>query len=198
MSLYRLSQSQLGEYLDMAYHSNPHFQKNFAPRLEKLHGADDLTAMFGKGKPYPESMKTYKLSKDPNWTIPKYEEFEPASPTTTIPWDQSTPNKAGQRYDAGLVHRTIALEDDKSIGHFDPRYLHGVQPSVTAPGVLHYLQHGQARNLYADKADVGNQFPFVYIHSGTGEHRLLGGHHRAASALLKNELLVARFAVGDY
>lgn len=182
----------------MAYLSNPYYQSHAGSRISRLHGSDDPWALFGRGKEYPQSMISYKKSNDPDWSIPRYEEHDFASASSSIPWSQSSRNKAGFRYDPSAVNRTIQIADSSSIREFDPRYLHGTQPSVTSPGVLHYLQMGQSGPLYADKDQIGNQFPFVYIHSGTGEHRLIGGHHRATAALLKGEPLVARYTVGDY
>ena len=193
-----LSGGQFGEYIDKAYLSNPFHQQSRAPRLDRLYGSDDVHALFGKGKPYDPAVLAHHRKRDPDFQIPPYHEFEVTTPTAPPPWNEATRNASGNRYDASLVNRTIQIADMKDIAEFDPRYLHASQPKITSAGVRHYLQHGQSGPLYADQQQIGNQFPFVYIHQGTGEHRLIGGHHRATAALLKGEPLVARFAVGDY
>lgn len=196
------SDGQMGEYLEMAYHKNPYFKSNYEPYIQKLHKANDIYALFKKGPPMSGADLAYerRKRKDPLWTPESGGMLHTASPTTTIPWGQATRNKVGLRYDPTLVNRTIQLGGTESLREFDPRYLHGSQPSVTASGVGHYLssEAEQTGALYADHSDIGNQYPFVYIHSGTGQHRLIGGHHRAAAALLKGKPLLARFAIGDY
>lgn len=199
MSTQRLSESQLGEYVDMAYLQNPYHQSHAAERLTKLFGSHNLQGIFGRGKPMRSEVIEHIRKRNPAFTPSPYlMNNPPASDKASIPWSQTGRNKAGQYYDHGLVGRTIHLADPADIREFDPRYLHGTQPSVTSSGVIHYMEKGQAGPLYADRHDVGNDVPFVYVHSGTGQLRLLGGHHRATSALLKGEPLVARFAVGDY
>lgn len=199
MSIQRLSPAQMGEYLDMAYLKNPYHQSNRAPQLERHFGSDTLYGIFGKGQPEKPEIIEHLRKRNPSYQPSRYlAEANTASSKASIPWGQASRNKAGFRYDPTLVKDTIYRADMKDIAEFDPRYLHGSQPSVTSSGVLHYLEQGQSGPLYADEHDVGNQFPFVYIHEGTGEMRLLGGHHRAASALLKGQPLVARYAIGDY
>lgn len=197
MSTHRLSPSQMGEYLDMAYLKNPHYS-DATSRIQRAHGSNSLYSIFGKGPEYDPKIIAHMQKRDPNWSLSPYLSHEPASPKAAIPWQQASRNSAGQQYDHGQVARAVAIASDEDIAEFDPRYLHGSQPSVKSEGVLHYLEHGQSGPLFADKEDIGNQMPFVYIHQGTGQMRLLGGHHRATSALLKAEPLVARYALGDY
>lgn len=200
MSTSRLSEAQLGEYIDQAYSSNPYHQANYADRLEKLFGANSIYPIFGQGKPMDTATLEHIRKREPDYDVGAYlKEGMPLHDKATIPWNKASRNKAGLDYDPTLVKDTLVRNSDADIyTKFDPRYLHGTQPSVTAPGVMHYLEHGQYGDLFADKDQMGNRLPFVYIHSGTGELRLLGGHHRAASALLKGEPLTARFAVGEY
>lgn len=198
MTTNRLSQAQLGEYIDMAYVGNPHFQLSQLHKIQSLHGVNSIYPMFGRGVSDPKTDE-YLARKYPNRVVSPYlSEGPPLHSKTGIPWEQAGKNKSGLTYDHSLVKRTIAIASNEDIAEFDPRYLHGTQPSVTSPGVLHYLEKGQNSPLYADQHQEGNQFPFVYIHGGTGQMRLLGGHHRATSALLKGEPLVARYAIGDY
>jgi hypothetical protein len=200
MSTNRLSETQLGEYIDMAYLSHPYHQANYAKRLENLFGSKSIYPLFGQGKPTSPAELDYSRRRNPDYEeSPWVREGQPASLKTGIPWSQSTKNKGGFSYDPSLVSRVI--HDKPSVDNlreFDPRFLSGSQPSVTSSGVLHYLEHGQHGDLHADHEDVGNQTPFVYIHPHTGELRLLGGHHRATAALIKGEPLRAKFVVGDY
>lgn len=199
MSTRRLNEAQLGEYIEQAYLKNPYHQSKFADRLESMYGANSLYPLFGKGRKTEQSIIDYQRKTNPGYQESPYvREGNPASQKSPIPWNEASRNKAGFRYDPSLVHRTIQIASSDDIAEFDPRYLHGSQPSVTSSGVLHYLEQGQSGPLHADQHDIGNQYPFVYIHPPTGELRLLGGHHRAASALLKGEPLVARYAIGDY
>jgi hypothetical protein len=189
----------MGEYLDLAYLKNPSHQSDRAPRLERHFGSDTLYGIFGKGAPPNPKIIEHIRKRDPNYQPSRYlAEADTASSKAAIPWSPASRNTAGLRYDPTLVKDTIYRADIKDIAEFDPRYLHGSQPSITSSGVLHYLEKGQSGPLNADADDIGNQFPFVYIHQGTGEMRLVGGHHRATSALLKGEPLVARYAIGDY
>ena len=199
MSTSRLSQSQLGEYIDMAYLSHPYHQANYAKRLESLHGANSLYPLFGKSKPRDAATIAHLRKNDPSYEESSYLiEGLTSTPKAPIPWNQASRNSAGFRYDPSLVQRTIGIASPDDLAEFDPRYLHGSQPSVTSEGVHHYLQNSQKGPLFADQHDIGNQYPFVYIHNPSGEMRLIGGHHRAASALLKGEPVVARYAIGDY
>lgn len=199
MSTHRLSQTQLGEYIEQAYLLNPQHQATHAKRLESLYGANSIYPIFGKGEKTDEKIIAHIRKREPDYQESPYvREGQYATPKASIPWGQGTRNTAGQQYDHSLVGRTVEIASPEDIAEFDPRYLHGTQPSITAPGVLHYLEGGQNSPLYADQHNIGNQYPFVYIHRPTGEMRLLGGHHRATSALLKGEPLVARYAIGDY
>lgn len=200
MSTSRLSESQLGEYIDMAYLSHPYHQANYAKRLEHLFGANSIYPLFGQGKPISPAELAHARKRNPDYEESKWvREGHPSSLTAGIPWAQSSKNKGGFSYDPSLVQRTIHEKPSPdNMREFDPRFLHGSQPAVTSSGVLHYLEHGHLGDLHADQNDVGNQYPFVYIHPHTGELRLIGGHHRATSALIKGESLKARFVVGDY
>lgn len=199
MSTSRLSETQLGEYIDQAYLSHPYHQAKHAERLESLYGVNSIYPLFGKGEPTSANIIEHLKKREPDYKESPYvEKGQAATPRVNIPWNQGTRNSAGQLYDASLVGKSIQIASPDDVREFDPRFLHGSQPSVTSPGVLHYMNQGQNGPLYADQHDVGNQFPFVYVHPPTGELRLLGGHHRATSALLKGEPLVARYAIGDY
>lgn len=198
MTTNRLSQSQLGEYIDMAYLSHPYHQANYAKRLERLHGADSLYPIFGQSEPRDAATIAHLRKRNPDYEESPYlREGLTSTPTAPIPWNQASRNDVGFRYDPSLVQRTIGIASPDSLAEFDPRYLHGSQPSVTSEGVHHYLQNSNGP-LYADQHDIGNQYPFVYIHNPSGEMRLIGGHHRATSALLKGKPFVARYAIGDY
>ena len=61
-----------------------------------------------------------------------------------------------------------------------------------------FREHGQT---FADQHNIGNRYPFVYSRTREGgevDHLLLAGHHRAASALLKGEPLMARHVEGGW
>lgn len=188
MAREHLSDAQLGEYYDMAY--------NLAkPNVQRIYGSGSIYSVFSKG---PESSLYEKYMKPKveaeGWDPEEYK-YETGL-TASIPWDTAPKVRHGMPYDVKSVQKELS-SPVMNVREFDPRFLHGSQPSVTSPGVRHYLEKGTEGPLYADENNVGNRLPFVYVHGGTGRMRLLGGHHRATAALIKGKPLVARYVLGE-
>jgi hypothetical protein len=131
---------------------------------------------------------------------------EGTSPVVAAPWPRAARSKKLKDYDENIVGRAIRGGKTEQI---DPQILSATQPSVTAPGVRHYIESGPGgplyanadkRPLYADADKSANQNPVVYIRTSGGktEHILLSGHHRATAALLKGEKLTAVVARGGF
>lgn len=113
------------------------------------------------------------------------------------PWPREPRSKAFHSYDANLVHE--ALANRKGVEEVDPRYLHATQPNVTRAGVDHYMHsdYETTGETYADRGNLGNQFPVVYRRDD-GINLLLSGHHRATKALIAGEALRARTVDGPW
>lgn len=181
----------LSEFIKQAgfYDLHSHTYK----RLSGLYGAQDIKAVFGN------------LGEDPNYHVinehikkrtgeipPEREQFRYIThPKTTVPWDRAQKGS----YDQELVEHTVRKSRNEDIGDFDPRLLSANQPHILSAGVRHYLTNQP--ELYADKENVGNQLPFVYVKKGTGQGIILAGHHRATAALLKGKPLRARTVLGE-
>lgn len=121
---------------------------------------------------------------------------EGKAPVVSAPWPRAGRSKKLKDYDADIVGRAIR---SGVLSEVDPRDLRSTQPSVTAPGVKHYMD-GDA-GLYADADRPTNKHPVVYVRTnpdGSVEKLLLSGHHRATSALLKGEKLKAIVAEGGW
>lgn len=121
-----------------------------------------------------------------------------SGPVTPAPWPRARRSKKLKDYDANAVS---AARREGKLEEIDPRDLRSTQPSVTAPGVRHYM-NGDA-GLYSDADKSSNQYPIVYERTGPDgvvERMLLSGHHRATAALLKGEklkgVIVARGGFG--
>jgi hypothetical protein len=115
------------------------------------------------------------------------------------PFGVAAGRKGRTMYQRDVVLATLKRKPE--LAPFDPRHLKGVQSSVTRQGVQYYMgdQWRQSGQTFADQTNEGNRYPFVYHRRTDGlEHILLAGHHRAAAALLKGEMLEARHAEGTY
>lgn len=121
---------------------------------------------------------------------------EGSGPVTPAPWPRASRSKKLRDYDADVVGKAIR---EGKLSKVDPRDLRSTQPSVTAPGVKHYM-NGEA-GLYADADRPTNRHPVVYVRrnpDGSVEKLLLSGHHRATAALLAGRELDAIVAEGGW
>lgn len=119
----------------------------------------------------------------------------PSGPLTVAPFPQAGRSKSKQDYDKSLVARSITHPHEFPIEKVDPRELRATQPSITRPGVSHYLS-GE-KTPYADAERAGNDTPRVY-HREDGQKILLSGHHRGSAALLRGEPLEAHVIRGPF
>lgn len=127
--------------------------------------------------------------------------------TTGVPFPRARRLKDQSSYDRFAVAKTLS-EPPQPV-EFDPRTLKANQPSVTYPGVQHYMsgEYERTGRTYADQGQAGNRYPMVYTrpqdpdcHGAdcAEEHVLLGGHHRATASLLKGEQLRALHTRGGW
>jgi hypothetical protein len=118
------------------------------------------------------------------------------APKTVAPWPSAGRTKTGPGYDRAAVQAALQ-NPDHPVRHVDPRYLHASQPWVTRAGVDYYMtpEYERTGETFADQNDPGNQRPVV-VRDVAGRNRLLSGHHRAVSALLKGKQFRALY-VGD-
>lgn len=152
-----------------------HFEDAATAHHHPLHGAGSIEAMFPEGRL-----------------------------TAGVPWPAASRSKLHQDYDKSLVHAELSrpVSGPEGLKEIDPQTLHATQPKVTRGGVSHYLEgdYEKSGQTFADRGNVGNQFPFVYTrtHSVTGhvQNIILSGHHRAAAALLRGKPLLARHVFG--
>ena len=132
---------------------------------------------------------------------------EGSSPVQAAPWPRAGRRKDAQDYDPARVQE--ALSSPPQLQQVDPRGLRASQPSVTSPGVRHYMdnpQWHQTGETYADQGNAGNRNPVVYRRyrewsptEGTpSEDVLLSGHHRGTAALLRGESLSAVVVEGPW
>jgi hypothetical protein len=191
MAREHISDAQLGEYYDMAYDLN----SDRSQRINKIFGSNTIFSMFTKGPESPLYERYMKPRVEQHGWDPEEYKYE-VGLKSPIPWDSAPRYKDRPAFDQSKVSEELS-RPTMNVREFDPRFFHGSQPSVTSPGVRHYLEKGAGGPTYADPDNVGNNMPFVYVHRGTGTMRLLGGHHRASSALIKGKPLVARYTVGD-
>lgn len=130
-----------------------------------------------------------------------------ASPVRGTPWPRAARSKSRQDYDPDTVH--AALAQPTQLQQVDPRGLQSTQPSVTAPGVKHYIdnpQWHQTGETYADQGVPSNRNPIVYrrhetwppVEGGRVDSMLLSGHHRAAAALVTGRELPAVVVDGPW
>ena len=178
-------------------HLNPvqHRYAQINDAVGRLYGSNDIHRLFPRTEDPAgyEAMKGYFARKG---TPEMAEQFKWKVPdTSTIPWDRASKGP-GIPFDQDLVRHTLSQPaSDLTVARFDSRVLHGTQPGITHGGVKHYLEGNQG--LYADKDNVGNALPFVYVHKDTGVNRLLSGHHRATAALISGKPLIARYVIGQ-
>lgn len=109
------------------------------------------------------------------------------APLTMVPFPRQarTSNRLAY-FNQGAIEHAVSAKDLELI---DPRTLMAGQSHITHAGVRYYLDGDYARTgaTYADQHKPGNRFPVVYEARspfGHMERTLLGGHHRATSALL--------------
>lgn len=166
-------------------------------RLNELHGSNDIHKLFGNlGEDPMFHTINEHIRKRTGSIPPEREAFRVLThATTTVPWDRFAKTKESAVYDKELVDRTINLPRNENVEEFDPRLLTANQPHILSSGVRHYMTNQPS--LYADKGQVGNQLPFVYVKKDTGQGIILAGHHRATAALLKGQPLRARTVIGE-
>lgn len=118
-----------------------------------------------------------------------------------VPWQQAGKSKTHQDYDPAVVKQ--ALSSPPVLTKVDPRNLKSTQPMVTREGVDYYTsgRYEQSGETYADKSNLGNQWPVVYRRPKMAdptqhEDLLLSGHHRGVAALLQGKPLDARLVEG--
>lgn len=101
------------------------------------------------------------------------------------------------RHDKTLVKNEL-MKPDFHLEDMDPRHLRGTQAAVTKTGVDYYANSDHFKRTgetFADQNNLGNRHPVVYTHlnaHGQEHNLLLSGHHRAAAALAKGEMLPVR------
>lgn len=166
-------------------------------KLNSLHGSNDIHALFGNlGEDPTFNAVNEHIKKRTGSVPPEREAYRYATQAkTTVPWDRFAKSKEGAGYDKELVDRTINRPRNENVEEFDPRLLTANQPHILSAGVRHYMTNQPS--LYADKENVGNQLPFVYVKKDTGQGIILAGHHRATAALLKGQPLRARTVQGE-
>lgn len=112
------------------------------------------------------------------------------------PWPGAPRSKKAPMYDRDAVSEM--LSSAPQLDEVDSRHLHATQPWVVRSGVQHYLtgEYEATGRTFQGGHDVGNAFPVVYT-TRRGHNLILSGHHRAASALLRGQPLLARRVQGD-
>lgn len=111
--------------------------------------------------------------------------------TTIAPWKF---HRFGPRspLDKDAVAKVLA-NPGAHRSQFDPRTLEAIQPSLVRAGVAFYLHdptYQTSGTTFADQGMESNRIPIVYV-TRDGKSVILTGHHRAAAALLKGEMLTA-------
>lgn len=131
--------------------------------------------------------------------------FPENAATTGVPWKRAARSKRRQSYDRSLVEQELSrpVSGPEALVDVDPRNLQATQPNITRAGVSHYLkdEYETTGQTFADRGNVGNQFPFVYSRQnaeGPPDEMLLSGHHRAAASMLKGKPLRARRIEGPW
>jgi len=165
--------------------------------LNKVYGSRDIHSIFGNlgEDPNFEKINEHIIKRTGSLPADREQYRYATSPTAPVPWDRAARSKEKPLYDAELVKHTVQKARNEDIAEFDPRTLSANQPAITSSGVRHYLNNESG--LFADKGDVGNQIPFVYVKRDTGQGIILAGHHRAAAALLRGKPLRARGVIGE-
>ena len=145
------------------------------PGAYRVHGCDDLDQLFPDG-----ALR---------------------SPT---PWPAASRRRDLTGVDPEVVRDL--LRSRPTLEEVDPRHLHAMQPSVTRQGVFYYLRSPiwlTGGPTFRDQEKVANKYPVVYHRSPLPHQRrdqslILGGHHRAAAALLAGRPLTARVVRGGW
>jgi hypothetical protein len=124
--------------------------------------------------------------------------FPEKIPKAGVPFPMARRQKSAMFYDPAVVREE--LQRKPNLVDVDPRMLKSTQPNITRAGVQHYMgeEYRRTGQTFADRGNLGNQFPFVYSRKRDHEteHLILAGHHRAAAALLQGKPLRARRVEG--
>ena len=154
--------------IDLAFNSNQ-LRKPDGTWTDNPAGTTERSAkMFGKGI---------------NGMFPANAKGE-RSPKTVIPFAGAARLKSEPMYDKKAVAKGIA---EGKLVDVDPRNLRASQPSVSLPGVQHYLQGKPG--LFDSQGGAANKNPIIYVRRG--QKNILTGHHRAAAALLAGKTFKA-------
>ena len=151
-------------------------REDFTEAVQRHWGSNDIEAMFPEGAPRSRRCRG-------------------APPGA---------RRRNQDYDPDLVHK--ALTSPPQVQEIDPRNLRATQPMVTRPGVDYYLNdptYKETGETFADKGNLGNQFPTVYrrptmADPSQTEDVLLTGHHRATADLLRGRPTRGRVVEGPW
>ncbi len=121
------------------------------------------------------------------------------NPTGSPPFPRAGRRKDRQDYDREAVRRLLFKSGPPQLLEMDPRTLSCTQPGLQRAAAVYYLgnEHKCTGEPYADKSNVGNRHPVIYLRED-GTNMILSGHHRAAAALLRGELLRARVVEGPW
>lgn len=187
-----LSDTQLGEIYEQ--HAN-----RVTPKASRAYGTGSIYSLFSKQGLNP-LYERYAKPRVEALGLDPAEYMHSIADRETIPWNRAPLGSAKKSipYDKGLVSSELSHPiREARVKDFDPRHVMGTQPWILSGATRHYLEGGRNAPLYSDQDQVGNQMPFVYVHKGSGELRLLAGHHRASAALIKGEPLTARYAIGE-
>lgn len=138
-----------------------------ASKIDDLYGSNDIHKLFG------------------------------GSPVIPAPFPQANRSKSKKDYDPNIVARSMTHPHEFPIEDVDPRELHAMQPSITRPGVSHYMSPETKDTVFSPSHRPGNDVPRVYDRED-GQRLLLSGHHRGTAALLKGEPLKAMVIRGPW
>ncbi len=144
----------------------------------------------------PRSAPSYRSARD-LWGK-GIDRFMPQTKKGDNPWrDRPSPLMPFPAYsdarsadvDLDLVRKTTT----QTFEFFDPRDLVATQLMLTRDGMLYYLLSEEWENTgrtFADQNLASNQYPLIYVRKD-GMQLILTGHHRAAAAAVKGEMLRA-------
>lgn len=110
------------------------------------------------------------------------------APKVVAPWPAAGRQKSNPKgYNQGLVDSALA-NPAPHVTQMDPRHLHATQPWVTSEATHYYMgdKYRETGTTFADQHQAGNKQPVVYT-DAQGRNKILSGHHRATSALLRGE-----------
>lgn len=123
--------------------------------------------------------------------------FPDSAPRGRVPWPTAGRRRDRKDYDLALVQKV--MREPVRLEPVDPRTLSARQAFVTREGVQYYLtnEFAETGSTYADPGSAINKFPTIYMRED-GTNMILSGHHRAAAALIKGEMLQARVVRGPW